>query len=176
MGLGKTIQSITFLYEIHMKDIEGPFLIIAPLSTIPNWEREFRTWTELNVVVYHGSQASRKTIQAYEMYYRDAQVKWHTHFIMTVVLLFLLSVWGNKTSRPEKRETVSRSSFQRILKLYKDDRVSFTSYVLQSSSFKWLYFELLLLSAPNTSLYSLCYSEPGRKNAVVAVQLVVLCS
>uniref|UniRef100_A0A8D2ZG83 Chromodomain helicase DNA binding protein 7 n=1 Tax=Scophthalmus maximus TaxID=52904 RepID=A0A8D2ZG83_SCOMX len=75
MGLGKTIQSITFLYEIYMKDIEGPFLVIAPLSTIPNWEREFRTWTELNAVVYHGSQASRKTIQAYEMYYRDAQGK-----------------------------------------------------------------------------------------------------
>lgn len=74
MGLGKTIQSITFLYEIYMKGIEGPFLVIAPLSTIPNWEREFRTWTELNAVVYHGSQASRKTIQAYEMFYRDAQV------------------------------------------------------------------------------------------------------
>lgn len=74
MGLGKTIQSITFLYEIYMKGIEGPFLVIAPLSTIPNWEREFRTWTELNAVVYHGSQASRKTIQAYEMYYREAQV------------------------------------------------------------------------------------------------------
>lgn len=74
MGLGKTIQSITFLYEIFMKGIEGPFLVIAPLSTIPNWEREFRTWTQLNVVVYHGSQASRKTIQAYEMYFRDAQV------------------------------------------------------------------------------------------------------
>lgn len=74
MGLGKTIQSITFLYEMYLKGIEGPFLVIAPLSTIPNWEREFRTWTELNVVVYHGSQASRKTIQAYEMYYRDTQV------------------------------------------------------------------------------------------------------
>uniref|UniRef100_A0A3B1JQ50 Chromodomain helicase DNA binding protein 7 n=1 Tax=Astyanax mexicanus TaxID=7994 RepID=A0A3B1JQ50_ASTMX len=73
MGLGKTIQSITFLYEIYLKGIHGPFLVIAPLSTIPNWEREFRTWTELNVVVYHGSQASRRTIQAYEMNYRDAQ-------------------------------------------------------------------------------------------------------
>ena len=74
MGLGKTIQSITFLYEIFKMGIQGPFLVIAPLSTIPNWEREFRTWTELNAVVYHGSQASRKTIQAYEMYHRDSQV------------------------------------------------------------------------------------------------------
>uniref|UniRef100_A0A6I8R080 Chromodomain-helicase-DNA-binding protein 8 n=1 Tax=Xenopus tropicalis TaxID=8364 RepID=A0A6I8R080_XENTR len=75
MGLGKTIQSITFLYEIYLKGIHGPFLVIAPLSTIPNWEREFRTWTELNVVVYHGSQASRKTIQLYEMYFKDPQGK-----------------------------------------------------------------------------------------------------
>ncbi|XP_020861569.1 chromodomain-helicase-DNA-binding protein 7 isoform X2 [Phascolarctos cinereus] len=73
MGLGKTIQSITFLYEIYLKGIHGPFLVIAPLSTIPNWEREFRTWTELNVVVYHGSQASRRTIQLYEMYFKDLQ-------------------------------------------------------------------------------------------------------
>ncbi|XP_072897973.1 chromodomain-helicase-DNA-binding protein 7 isoform X2 [Hemitrygon akajei] len=73
MGLGKTIQSITFLYEMYLKGIQGPFLIIAPLSTITNWEREFRTWTAMNVAVYHGSQASRQMIQAYEMYFRDAE-------------------------------------------------------------------------------------------------------
>lgn len=74
MGLGKTIQSITFLYEILLAGIRGPFLIIAPLSTITNWEREFRTWTDLNVVVYHGSMISRQMIQQYEMYFRDSQV------------------------------------------------------------------------------------------------------
>lgn len=74
MGLGKTIQSITFLEEIHRVGIKGPFLIIAPLSTIANWEREFRTWTHLNVIVYHGSVVSRQMLQQYEMYFRDAQV------------------------------------------------------------------------------------------------------
>lgn len=74
MGLGKTIQSITFLSEIFVRGIHGPFLIIAPLSTITNWEREFRTWTEMNAIVYHGSQISRQMIQQYEMVYRDAQV------------------------------------------------------------------------------------------------------
>ncbi|KAL7978947.1 hypothetical protein Chor_013436 [Crotalus horridus] len=73
MGLGKTIQSITFLCEILLNGIKGPFLIIAPLSTIANWEREFRTWTDLNVVVYHGSMISRQMIQQYEMYFRDSQ-------------------------------------------------------------------------------------------------------
>lgn len=74
MGLGKTIQSITFLEEIYRVGIKGPFLIIAPLSTIANWEREFRTWTYLNAIVYHGSMVSRQMLQQYEMYFRDAQV------------------------------------------------------------------------------------------------------
>ncbi|XP_051510928.1 chromodomain-helicase-DNA-binding protein 9-like isoform X2 [Myxocyprinus asiaticus] len=73
MGLGKTIQSITFLDEIYRMGIKGPFLIIAPLSTIANWEREFRTWTHLNVIIYHGSMVSRQMLQQYEMYFRDAQ-------------------------------------------------------------------------------------------------------
>ncbi|TRZ01219.1 hypothetical protein DNTS_006047 [Danionella cerebrum] len=73
MGLGKTIQSITFLYEMFLMGLRGPFLIIAPLSTITNWEREFRTWTELNVIVYHGSQISRQMILQYETHHRDEQ-------------------------------------------------------------------------------------------------------
>lgn len=47
MGLGKTIQSLAFVDSVHRLGIRGPFLIIAPLSTIPNWQREFETWTSL---------------------------------------------------------------------------------------------------------------------------------
>uniref|UniRef100_A0A3B4B4K4 Chromodomain helicase DNA binding protein 7 n=1 Tax=Periophthalmus magnuspinnatus TaxID=409849 RepID=A0A3B4B4K4_9GOBI len=54
MGLGKTIQSIALLSEIYNAGIQGPFLVIAPLSTITNWEREFSTWTHMNAIVYHG--------------------------------------------------------------------------------------------------------------------------
>ena len=46
-------------------------MVIAPLSTIPNWQREFELWTDMNVIVYHGSQTSRNMIQEYEMYYKD---------------------------------------------------------------------------------------------------------
>ncbi|KAE8291323.1 Chromodomain-helicase-DNA-binding protein 8 [Larimichthys crocea] len=71
MGLGKTIQSITLLSEIYAAGLQGPFLVIAPLSTITNWEREFCTWTNMNAIVYHGSLASRQMIQQYEMYCKD---------------------------------------------------------------------------------------------------------
>lgn len=74
MGLGKTIQSITFIQEVFDYGIRGPFLVVVPLSTIGNWQREFETWTSLNVVVFHGSQASKNMIQQYEMYYTDANV------------------------------------------------------------------------------------------------------
>uniref|UniRef100_A0A8C4I6J1 Chromodomain helicase DNA binding protein 8 n=1 Tax=Dicentrarchus labrax TaxID=13489 RepID=A0A8C4I6J1_DICLA len=71
MGLGKTIQSITLLSEVYAAGLQGPFLVIAPLSTITNWEREFTTWTDMNAIVYHGSLASRQMIQQYEMYCKD---------------------------------------------------------------------------------------------------------
>ena len=86
MGLGKTIQSITFLEHIYKCGIRGPFLIIVPLSTLGNWQREFEGWTDLNVIVYHGSSASRCMLQEYEMYYKDEKVQWH---ILMSILLFL---------------------------------------------------------------------------------------
>ncbi|KAI6207680.1 Helicase [Aphelenchoides besseyi] len=75
MGLGKTIQTITFLQGVHDLGIHGPFLIVVPLSTLHNWEREFETWTDMNAVVYHGSAASRDIIQQYEMYYKTEPKK-----------------------------------------------------------------------------------------------------
>lgn len=71
MGLGKTIQSLTFIHAVWEYGIRGPFLVIAPLSTIPNWQREIESWTDLNVIVYHGSATSRNMIQEYEMYYKS---------------------------------------------------------------------------------------------------------
>ena len=71
MGLGKTIQSLAFLDGMFKYGIRGPFLVIAPLSTIPNWQREFELWSEMNVIVYHGSQTSRNMLAEYEMYYKD---------------------------------------------------------------------------------------------------------
>lgn len=71
MGLGKTIQSLTFVNEMVKFGMHSPFLIIVPLSTIGNWQREFETWTELNVITYHGSSASRNMLTEYEMFFKN---------------------------------------------------------------------------------------------------------
>jgi len=41
MGLGKTIQVIAFYCFLIEMGISGPFLVIVPLSTVPNWLSEF---------------------------------------------------------------------------------------------------------------------------------------
>jgi len=74
MGLGKTIQSITFLQEVVNCDVQGPFLVVVPLSTLSNWQREFDAWTDLNAIVYHGTQISRNMVREYEMYHKDKLV------------------------------------------------------------------------------------------------------
>ncbi|KAG6739227.1 hypothetical protein POTOM_056818 [Populus tomentosa] len=69
MGLGKTIQSIAFLASLFEEGISH-HLVVAPLSTLRNWEREFATWApQMNVVMYVGSAQARAVIREYEFYY-----------------------------------------------------------------------------------------------------------
>jgi len=42
MGLGKTLQSIALVVSLIERGVKGPFLIAAPLSTLPNWLSEFQ--------------------------------------------------------------------------------------------------------------------------------------
>ncbi|KAL8475219.1 hypothetical protein ACS0TY_031582 [Phlomoides rotata] len=75
MGLGKTIQSIAFLASLFGEDI-SPHLVVAPLSTLRNWEREFATWApHMNVVMYVGTSQARTVIREYEFYYPKNQKK-----------------------------------------------------------------------------------------------------
>ncbi|CAL9738445.1 ISWI chromatin-remodeling complex ATPase Isw1p [Monosporozyma servazzii] len=61
MGLGKTLQTISFLgYLRYIKKISGPFLVIAPKSTLNNWQREINKWTpDVNAFVLQGDKEER---------------------------------------------------------------------------------------------------------------------
>ncbi|KAF3846852.1 hypothetical protein F7725_003930 [Dissostichus mawsoni] len=62
MGLGKTIQTIGLItYLMENKRLNGPFLIIVPLSTLSNWVYEFDKWAPSVVKVsYKGSPVARR--------------------------------------------------------------------------------------------------------------------
>lgn len=63
MGLGKTIQVIALFCHLIEKRQTGPYLIVAPLSTIPNWMLEFERFApDIPVVIFHGSQDERAAL------------------------------------------------------------------------------------------------------------------
>ena len=69
MGLGKTAQAIALLEHLWKAEhVRGPFLVVAPLSTLAHWQREVEDWTDLDVLLYHGSRESRELMLRHEFY------------------------------------------------------------------------------------------------------------
>lgn len=67
MGLGKTIQTIGLVSKFRDEGFYGPFLIIAPLSTLSNWQEEFEKWAPtIPVAFYHGLPQHRRDVLAKE--------------------------------------------------------------------------------------------------------------
>ncbi|KAL8452205.1 hypothetical protein Emed_001512 [Eimeria media] len=67
MGLGKTVQTVSFLaYLYEKKGVRNPHLILAPLSTLHgNWRLEFKKWwPSLRIVVYEGAKDVRKALRS----------------------------------------------------------------------------------------------------------------
>lgn len=50
---------------MEKKKLNGPYLIIVPLSTLSNWVLEFEKWSpSVFVIAYKGSPGVRRTLQA----------------------------------------------------------------------------------------------------------------
>ncbi|KAF8584484.1 hypothetical protein K439DRAFT_1566811 [Ramaria rubella] len=67
MGLGKTVQSISLLaYLAETHDIWGPFLVIAPASTLHNWQQEISRFVPgLKALPYWGNVKDRATLRKF---------------------------------------------------------------------------------------------------------------
>ena len=65
MGLGKTIQTVALFCHLYEMGVPGPFLVVAPLSTVPNWVNEFKRFAPtVPVVLYHGSLPERMELRS----------------------------------------------------------------------------------------------------------------
>uniref|UniRef100_A0AAY4EHQ3 Proliferation-associated SNF2-like protein n=1 Tax=Denticeps clupeoides TaxID=299321 RepID=A0AAY4EHQ3_9TELE len=63
MGLGKTVQVIGHIAMMLEKKVLGPYLVVGPLSTLPNWISEFKRFTpDVSVVLYHGNIMERHNL------------------------------------------------------------------------------------------------------------------
>ncbi|KAJ3378317.1 choline dehydrogenase 7, partial [Entophlyctis sp. JEL0112] len=147
MGLGKTVQSTVFLDFLFTRcNVKGPFLVIAPLSTIGNWERELNRWSDMNVVVYHGREAARNLIVETEFYYRDSQHQIVSNIFKFDVILttYEMAISGMTQLRPINWRCVvldeahrlknKTSKISEVLKQYKmEHKVLLTGTPLQNS-------------------------------------------
>jgi SNF2 family DNA or RNA helicase len=78
MGLGKTIQTVAFLNFLYsFMNMKGPFLIIAPLSTLEHWKRSVENWSTMNGVLYYDpeGQPGRDKCRETEFYSIDISMK-----------------------------------------------------------------------------------------------------
>lgn len=54
MGLGKTIMTVSLFDHLFKQcKLRGPYLILAPLTTLEHWKRIVDDWTSLNAVLYY---------------------------------------------------------------------------------------------------------------------------
>jgi len=62
--IGKTIQVISLIALLREQEqYYGPHLVIAPLSTLSNWQDEFQKWTpDIPFVLYHGTPDERQAL------------------------------------------------------------------------------------------------------------------
>ncbi|CAO1603917.1 Putative DNA helicase ino80 [Xanthoria calcicola] len=67
MGLGKTVQSISVMaYLAEKHDIWGPFLVVAPSSTLHNWQQEITRFVpDLKCLPYWGNAKDRKVLRKF---------------------------------------------------------------------------------------------------------------
>ncbi|XP_067010146.2 lymphoid-specific helicase isoform X1 [Anabrus simplex] len=64
MGLGKTLEVIALICHLIEMGNGGLYLIVAPLSTIPNWLIEFERFApQIPVLLYHGNPDERKKVE-----------------------------------------------------------------------------------------------------------------
>jgi DNA helicase INO80 len=67
MGLGKTVQSISVMaYLAENHNVWGPFLVIAPASTLHNWQQELTRFVPgLKALPYWGNAKDRKILRKF---------------------------------------------------------------------------------------------------------------
>eukprot|EP00004_Rigifila_ramosa_P010956 TRINITY_DN2311_c0_g1_i1.p1 TRINITY_DN2311_c0_g1~~TRINITY_DN2311_c0_g1_i1.p1 ORF type:complete len:1094 (-),score=195.74 TRINITY_DN2311_c0_g1_i1:317-3598(-) len=65
MGLGKTVQTIALLCHLaEHRNIWGPFVIVAPFSTLHNWQQEISTFApDFRTVPYWGTAPDRRVLR-----------------------------------------------------------------------------------------------------------------
>mmetsp|Transcript_975 Transcript_975/g.2405 ORF Transcript_975/g.2405 Transcript_975/m.2405 type:complete len:1009 (+) Transcript_975:3343-6369(+) len=138
MGLGKTIQTIAlFQYIIEEKKNFGPFLVVAPLSTLSNWVMEFGRWAPgIAKVIYKGTPLERKKLMQSALHSRTFNVLLTTYeYIIKDKQLLSKVHWSYIVVDEGHRMKNSKSKFATVLgfQYQSDHRLLLTGTPLQNN-------------------------------------------
>eukprot|EP01052_Picozoa_sp_SAG31_P021324 SAG31_NODE_1643_length_7660_cov_2.867875_6_plen_724_part_00 len=96
---GKTIQTLVFLENTKKamrshtaaqgEAVNPMFLIVVPLSTLANWQRETKEWSNLEFVTYYGNGPDREKIKTYEFQPADGRLKPRFDILLTTPQLVI---------------------------------------------------------------------------------------
>lgn len=101
MGLGKTVQSMSFLNHLFsIERVPGPYLVLAPLSTLQHWKRVFEEWSNLNCVFFYDASGKpgRQRCSDLELFLWEVRLKGYltqanryckAHVVLTSFEVFL---------------------------------------------------------------------------------------
>lgn len=67
MGLGKTVQVIGFISFLKEMEVNGPFIIVVPLSCLSNWVKEIERFApalSVDTIKYHGTPEERESLRS----------------------------------------------------------------------------------------------------------------
>lgn len=105
------------MHSFQVKQVMGPFLIVAPLSVIDNWVKEFESWTpHLKKIIYYGSKDTRKNMQtealkgqfnvmltSYELVIKDA------NFMSKINWVYIIVDEGHRMKNAKSKLTTTLS-------------------------------------------------------------------
>ena len=131
-----TERRLSFRMIVQVKNVNGPFLIVAPLSVIDNWVREFESWTpKLKKIIYYGDKISRKKMQtealkgqfnvmltSYELVLKDA------NFMAKINWVYIIVDEGHRMKNAKSKLTTTLS-----LKFPSKFRILITGTPLQNN-------------------------------------------
>ena len=161
MGLGKTAQTVQFLSSLASEwNVTGPFLVVAPVSTLGHWEREVRAWSQLDVVTFVGTRPNREAVVYHEWYPGGMRTKAEQPRLQVVVTSYealraddppplgMVKWRGVVVDEAHRLKGIDSATRYSIDALYKEHLLLLTGTPIQNNSLEL--FSLLNLLDPQT--------------------------
>jgi superfamily II DNA or RNA helicase len=173
MGLGKTIQVLAhFEYLRAQEGLSGPYLVVAPLSTVPNWVREIEEWTDFRAVAFTGNEKSRSLIKKYCVLAPDGLIV--DIIVISYELLCKESRFLNRFSFIElivdeahRIKNIKSATFKRCSDIVADTKILLTGTPVQNSHQElWSLLLFINQDAAKGVSYALASEEKANLDAI----------